>query len=316
MLLAACARVPSLDVSDDVDGAWPPGRFVRVDLDHEGGGRDYLVYVPESRPEGPAPLLRVLHGFGGTPEGLEPLTGFSEIAETSGFVLVYPRGLDRRWRDQMGEREARRVEVEGMLGEAPDAVDDVGFLRAVVQDVARRRSIDEERVFVAGMSNGAGMSQRLACEASDVFSGVGLVVGGNVGSAIEDCHPDQPVSVVAYHGTDDPLVLYEGGEARVLRHVIPSVPVDDLAGFWAEANGCAPTPAERQLEEVSTDDYSTVVRRTWSGCHDDVRVRFHRIDGAGHTWPGGPQYAPRLLIGATNHDVEASAGIWQALSGT
>ena len=152
-----------------------------------------------------APLLLVLHGGGGA--GMETLTdrGFNRRADESGVVVVYPEGVGRRWNDG-------RVGA----GAADHEIDDVGDLRALVASLAQRYSIDAERVFVVGMSNGGMMSLRLACETADVFRGF-VAVAASLGEALAGrCQPSAPRPVALIAGSADPVVPWAGGEVAVL----------------------------------------------------------------------------------------------------
>ncbi|HNV72206.1 MAG TPA: PHB depolymerase family esterase, partial [Candidatus Ozemobacteraceae bacterium] len=133
--------------------------------------RTYELFVPKNVVgSSPVPLLLVLHGGGGTGRGMQYLTlgRFNELAEREGFVVAYPDGLKKNWNDG---RDVPASEAHA------SKLDDVGFLKALIQKLQTELSIDPSRIYACGISNGAFMSARLAIEAPDVFAAVALVTG-------------------------------------------------------------------------------------------------------------------------------------------
>lgn len=162
-----------------------------------GESRGYLLYVPSTWRRGrPAPLVLVFHGGGGQARGIAPHTGFSRLAEREGFIVAYPEGLNRRWND----------------GRAYAAThDDVGFVRALLDTLGRELGIDPGRVYATGISNGAMFSYRLACDLPGVLAAVAPVAGAMPADLAPGCAHTEPVSVLAFQGTADPLMPYAGG---------------------------------------------------------------------------------------------------------
>jgi polyhydroxybutyrate depolymerase len=133
------------------------------------------------------------------------------------------------------------------------------------------------------MSNGGGMANRMACEMSDVIAAIGTVSGAY--PVWNNYRPTRPVPVVAFHGTADRVVPYEG-----LGHVLP--PIRAWAAGWAARNGCDPVP-------TFTYRQGKVTGETWGNCPDKARVTLYTIEGGGHDWPGSEGY-PAAAIGATD----------------
>jgi len=275
-------------------------------IDHGGRVRRYLLHVPPAAKDlQPLPLLVLLHGGGGTGDRIDDLTGMIAIADREGFLVALPDGVDKNWND--GRDDVRSTAHR-------ENVDDVGFIRAMIDDVAAKTPVETRRVYAAGISNGAIMSSRLACEASDRIAAVGLVVGTAPEGFEETCRPVRPVPVIAFLGTDDPLVPYEGGPISAVLSLIDRgrvVSAEALKQFWARHNGCAEPAAVAELPDITTADNSRVVREAFGGCSEGADVVFYRIDGGGHTWPGGKQYLSPWLVGTTNRDVSASELIWR-----
>jgi len=270
-----------------------PGNSARVVLSG-GAERCYLLHVP---PEGLAPasptmLVISLHGFSSRPEGQAFLTGWEEIADREGFLVVFPQGT----------RFPVRWNACALPG--TEAADDVQFIRDLLDDLGEMFALDPSRIYVNGMSNGGAMTHRLACEMADVFGAAG-VVAGPILSLPGGCEPARPMPIIGFYGTDDPVVAYEGGflseeSARRMFRVEAArariYSAQAWAGGWAERNGC----------QVHGDilgpgpDVSVV---SYSDCLEDASVVLYTIDGGGHTWPGGPMLP---FLGGTTQSISAS----------
>lgn len=265
--------------------------------------RGYMVFLPDGpRPSGSGlPLVVILHGGGAPAELMVMYSRFNEIAVRENFAIAYPRGLGRWWND------GRIIDGRGET----DA-DDVGFIRAVVADIgAAVKPIDRSRVYAAGISNGGFMSLRLACEAADLFAAVAPVAATMPAEFGARCQPAKPVAVLIINGTADHMVPYVGGHARTgdrQRGAIWST--ERTVAFWARHNRCA-TPADmRVLPDLDPEDGSRVIESTYRGCAGSP-VKLLRIEGGGHTWPGGAEGLPASMVGTTNQDVDASEAIWE-----
>jgi len=227
---------------------------------------------------------------------MDKLTGFFELADSRGFVVVAPDGLGRAWNDG---RTATSASAGG--------VDDIAFLRALIDRIEAQTAIDDARVYVTGMSNGAMMSGRIACEMADRVAAIAQVAGTAPVDVAAACRPGKPVPLLEIHGTSDPLVPYAGGTvAPQLGGRGQVVGVDEWAQFWVANNGSAAAPDSSIGGDTSV--------RTWHGATPQSDVVFYRIAGAGHTWPGGRQYLPKFIIGSTSNSFAATDVIWTFLS--
>ena len=267
----------------------------------EVGGltRTYLMHVPPSRPAGGAPLVLVFHGGGGDGPGTERLTRFSELADREGLLVAYPEGIGRNWydgREFTGSRAHR------------ERIDDVGFVTAMLDAIGRAHAVDPRRIYATGFSNGAIFSHYLAAHLSPRIAAIAPVVGGIAEQPDAWLHPPQPVSVLILQGTTDPLVPYRGGAIAFGRGRI--IDTEDAARHWARLNGAAPEPRSSPLPAPGKD-HCGGLRLTYSGGRGGSEVMLVRLDGGGHTWPGGTQYLPERLIGRVCRDFDATALIWE-----
>ncbi|MDR3545282.1 MAG: PHB depolymerase family esterase [Candidatus Limnocylindrales bacterium] len=268
-----------------------------VALRHNDRWREYLLHVPPVLDARPRPLVIALHGGGSTPASVDRLTGMYALADREGFVLAVPRGIGGHWDD--GRPDAPfRVRIGD--------VDDVGFLDALIDHVAGGGPINQGRVYVTGMSNGASMAGRLAVERAHRIAAIGQVAGTASPDVVAHGHPACPVPVLQIHGTADPLVPYEGGTVRgpLGRRRGVVLGVEAWLAFWVARNGATADPV---VSSLGTD--TTI--RSWHGTSSGSDVIAYRIGAGGHTWPGGPQYLPSPLIGKTTRTFSASEVIWR-----
>lgn len=258
-----------------------------------GLNRTYIVHVP---PGPPAGLVLNLHGGGGSGAGQQALTDFDSVADANNLLVVYPDGYDKSWADGRGASPADRRRL-----------DDVGFLVALVGKLQSDFAIPAGHVFATGLSNGGFMSNRLACERADVFAAV-APIAGTLGAGVA-CNPSRPVSVLEAHGTADRVVPFKGGDVRGRGGLSHAIAVAAMVDRWRAVDGCQGDPS---IEELPTVGDGTVVRRFDSrSCAAGTEVVLYRIDNGGHTWPGGRQYLPRAVIGATTRAFDGSQAIVQ-----
>ena len=180
----------------------------RFSFVHDGLTRQYIVYVPASVPRGrPAPMLLGLHGGGGNMDYQANNYGLKAKADLAGFVAVFPNGYSRFLNGILATWNAGTC-----CGRAAgNTVDDVGFLKDVIERVSRQMPIDRGRIYATGMSNGAMMSYRLACELPTLIRAIAPVAGTDNTTA---CTPSRPVPVILFHARDDNHVSFNGGAGK------------------------------------------------------------------------------------------------------
>lgn len=262
----------------------------------DGRERSYRLFVPESLPPGPRPLVLALHGGGGTGRGMERFGEFDDLAQAEGFLVAYPDGIDRGWNDG---RRGEGVEDRG-------GVDDAAFLAAIIDAIAATHPVDPKRVYATGVSNGGFMSHTLANRFPDRIAAIAPVIGG-ISPAVRDAFGRGAVAVLIIQGTEDPLVPFAGGTVAKNRgELIDTV---EAAKLWVARNGCTADSGDLPMPDTDPDDGCTPKRRVWSGGEAPVELR--TIVGMGHTWPGGSQYLPEAWIGQVCGDFSATRDIWE-----
>lgn len=253
-----------------------------------GEQREYLLYVPKSYDSAkPTPLVISMHGAGGWPVLQRDLSGWSRLAESHGFIVAYPSGLRGR-----GPRVWRVRPGTGLTK-------DVRFISDLIDELEKTYNVDPTRIYANGLSNGGGMAFVLSCTLSDRIAAVGMVAAAQT-LPWSWCRDRRPVPMIAFHGTADPMVPYEGGRSWIGPVSFPDV--SEWTASWARRNRCGPAAVE---SAVAAD----VTRRDYTGCADGAAVVLFTIHGGGHTWPGG-RPLPEWFVGPTSRSVDATRQMW------
>lgn len=285
-----------------------PGRYA-VSIAEGGYDREYSVHVPTGYRAGRAlPLVLLLHGAGGSGKTMLDRNGWASKADREGFLAVAPDGLPAFPDRPVDFRRNPRVWNSGQLrSDGPHAtIDDVRFLTAVLDDIARRLGVDPARVFVAGHSNGGGMVFRLAAEQSRRLSAIASV---SALCWVDDPRPARAVPTLVIIGREDPLVPLAGGQTRSPWGDSKRVPplAQNLA-IWAKAMGCTSRP------ELFSRDGGVEVQR-YRGLGGKTVLVSKVIDGQGHTWPGLDDHAlPVEVVGPVSLRMNATDAVWDFFS--
>ncbi len=260
-------------------------------LVHEGMERVYIVHAPKRyHRQTKTPVVLALHGGGGSAASSVKFFDLNNKADQNGFLVVYPEGYAKKF---LGKTFAA-WNAGSCCGEAAQKnSDDVGFIKAVLEKVQTDFNVDPQRIYVTGMSNGAQMAHRLACELSETIAAIAPV--GSQGS-FANCRPARPVPVLHIHGTEDPCSLYNGGicggcaadiwkslGASVNRAewTCPSVPA--YLDTWRKLNGCSEGTA-------ITFQNKGALCKTHKNCKNGADVTLCTVQGMGHNWPGATSY--------------------------
>ncbi|HOE17168.1 MAG TPA: PHB depolymerase family esterase [Syntrophorhabdaceae bacterium] len=269
-------------------------------LTHDGLVRTYKVYIPTlyvvQKPQSVA-LVIVLHGRGSNAKNAAQITGFSLKANTEGFIVVYPNGTG--W---IGKELLLSWNSGNCCGYAfGHDVDDVGFIRALIEKLEKKLPIDPKRIYVTGISNGAMMAYRLGCELSDRIAAIGPVSGA---LNIKDCKPSHPLSVIIFHGMNDDHIFYRGGKSLNMKDGRERVdtPVSYAVSFWVKHNQCSAAP--------QSEEKGRIIKDLYTGGLSGTEVILNSIKGGGHAWPGGKKMRN---IGADDpvHAVPATDMLWE-----
>ncbi len=268
----------------------------RMTMISGGIKRSYLIQSPKG--SGPFPVILLLHGGTQSGEKVWTQTSLPTLAARQNYILVAPDGINEQWNDGRG------ITMSGKRS----SVDDVGFLRALVQKVIRENNGDASRVFITGASNGGEMTYRMLCDASDLFATAASFIATMPVALSQSCKPSHPVKLLLTFGTDDPLMNYAGGTTNKKgKETVPMLSADATVNFWRQVNGCQSTTTTFNMPDLNPQDGSTVQRSIYSSCSSGQTVGSMIVLGGGHSWPNGPSgsWLVQKIIGPTNRDIDA-----------
>lgn len=236
-----------------------------------GRKRTFRLHIPKQFPaDKKLPLVIVLHGALGCGWTGDWDSRMSEQAEKEQFIVAYPNAYTRTWNAGGCCGLARRWKV-----------DDVGFMRAMIDRLKSELPIDEKRVFVTGISNGGMMAFRLGRELSDKIAAIAPIQGCMYRSQTD---LDIPVSVIVFHGTNDSIIRYDGGTGSKFGYKVTAQSVADTIKFWVKHNECQTTPVR--------EENGNVVKDLYRGGKSGTEVCLYTVKGGGHAWPGGRRCVP------------------------
>ena len=254
------------------------------------GGRSVNVYVPPSYDAAqPAAVLVLLHGYGSSGVSHENYMRFKSLSDQEGFLYLYPDGTP----DCLNPPRKFWNATNACCNFCGSSVDDVGFLLALLDEVESQFTVDSQRIYLVGHSNGGFMSYRMACEASDRIAAVVSLAGAAVHSS-QACNPSDPVHVLQIHGTSDDTILYGGG--NILFSPYPGA-VESVE-TWADYNGCdasPSSPAETLDLDRSIAGAETVITRYDSLCEEGGSAELWTIPGGGHNPPLSSDFSREIV---------------------
>ena len=257
-----------------------------------GINRTYSFYVPASyTPGNPVPMVIGLHGLSSSGSNFAQYRDFRSIADTANFIVVHPDGST-----MVGVRFWNYGSIFGAT------VDDVGFLEALIDTISAQYSINQQRVYCVGMSNGSFMSYYMACQ-SNRFAAIGGVTGSMSVDMYNSCNPAYPIPTIHIHGTDDSTNPYTGTSTMAA--------IEDVTMFWVNQNECNTTPTVFQIPNIDPNDDATAERYLYSGGVNGHTVELFKVIGGGHSWPNSPMPGSSEV---TCMDFDGCVEIWRFFS--
>ena len=286
-----------------------------VDLPFAGGTRHYLMARPERIAAGKHPLVLLFHGHLGSGAIVlgkksiaAPMSVWLDIADREQVLVIAPDGVkgsdgQTGWNDCRADAETN-----------PHS-DDTGFVNAIIDKAIAEHDADPSRVYVMGVSNGAGMVLRLA---SDIGARLaGFAATANSMAAKPACPPPStPLSALFVSGTADKVVPYAGGSIDffALRGRGSVIGVEQSVAIWRRLDKLPDTAVITPVPHRSSDDPTRVSRFAWGNDPRKLQVQLLKIDNGGHAEPSVSKRSGWLMtkfLGPQNGDVELAEEAWE-----
>ncbi len=270
-----------------------------------GVERQYIEYIP-ANVQSPAPVLFVLHGLGDDMSNMFNSTGFKQIADQHGWIVITPQALEASVMGySMGTawNSGIHASLYGMDLNINEDVDDSGFIMAILDDLIANSNADANNVFVTGFSMGGFMSNRLAIEHGDRIKAIASV-SGTVGNVVQGNTPTGHVSAMHIHGTADGTVGYENADFNLsVTSVSVGLGAEATVEYWRNYNQCSATPTTYNYPD-NMNDGLTFERYEYTGGTNGTRTVFIKVNGGDHTW----YYTP-------NNDIDYTTEIYNFFAG-
>ncbi len=288
-------------------------RFMMFD----GRIRSYLLHVPSCYDGSkPVPVVIALHGHPGGWIDLKVSTDLDKKSDEEGFIVVYPTGHLGPLLERFLYFINTLLPTFHLLGHIWNCwdycdIDDVGFIRALINHLDSTLNINSSRIYITGISGGGLMTYRLGSDLSDIVAAIAPVAGSIGGIWYTEStlyvipKPAHPMPVIIFHGLQDRNLPYEGGWVNgTIRLWNTNIKVDintyflsvnESVSFWVEHNNCDPIP------KIETSESGNIIKRTYANGTDGSEVVLYTLVDGGHEWFGGPEaFWPPCEISATD----------------
>lgn len=262
-------------------------RFI---IEIDGHERIYYLYLPQDLDED-APLVFVLHGYGGSAEGIIEYSGMNNIADQNQFAICYPQGY-------LGNDNKNSWNA----GYSNDDIDDVKYLSTLARFLQHKYSLSPRNTFCTGMSNGADMSYFMACHSPGTFCAIAPVAGCMMETTFKSCSNPLPIPVFEIHGTDDEITLWEG-DPNYSDKYGGYLGTEEIIKFWAQQNNGKQVSIDTLINR-NVNDGSFVTKTRFLNKNHNREVWLYTLVGGKHDWPGA----------WGNMDFSASDEIWSFFS--
>jgi polyhydroxybutyrate depolymerase len=266
--------------------------------------REFLVFAPEDSKGEKLPLVIALHGAQSNSELMAGALNyrFIELAKRDRVILIFPDGIGKTWNDGRGNQNYEATAKN---------IDDLKFLDELIDKAQNLYSVDPNKIFMLGSSNGGFMTFYYACTHTEKLKAIGSIISGMSSELIKTCNPGNSTSLTMINGKADPLVKFNGGEIKIGRKTHGEVmPAVDTLKFWGLKANCLSSPKIKTISK-GTEKLDEI---TYSGCSNLNTIKLYAIDGAGHGIPGSKQYLPQFIIGKMSAEFNGPDIIWENFS--
>ena len=253
-------------------------------IEHNGLNREYLLYIPpniDNREN--LPVIFNFHGYLGQAEQFFNQTDLVEIANNNSVVLVYPQGSDLPVGASHWNAAPSSSSSTSFVNKS--STDDIGFFKALLDEINQNNIIDLNRVYVIGYSNGGMFSYFLACNTENIIAAVGDVAGTMLNETFNSCNPSSPIPILKIHGTSDRVVSYNGYDEGEFKSV------EEVLDFWKSNNKSNTNESIENLGSTSvySEFYNTSVnvnfqKYTFDSDENNSEIVHYKIINGGHWW--------------------------------
>lgn len=303
LIITACEKSPTF--SDELQEFLTKDNIISI----SGINREYDLFVPNNPNN--SPIIVLLHGHGGSSDDLTGESGhkspykiWMSLAYANNIILIIPQGTigadgNTGWNDCRAD------------GIGNPEVDDLDFIEKAIDEVISKYSVNENKIYVTGTSNGGFMTMRIAQEMPEKLTAAAAIVASMPKNS-ECAESSIPISVLFMNGTTDPLVPYTGGQVASNRGDVMSA--EEAVQYWVEKNQTDTIPEYTGFDNINTKDESTVEKYKYKNGTNDTEVVLYKVIGGGHTEPSIlEQYSnvSKLILGNQNADIEMANEIWE-----
>ena len=252
--------------------------------------RSYILHLPQNyQAENSYPLVILLHGANLTASNMITISDFNSTADKNSFIAVYPNGINKSW-DYISR---------------PDINEDTVFIKTLVAKLVKDYNIDNNRIYLAGFSNGGFMTQRILCENERLFAAFASVAAQVFRELPIFCATPKPTSLLLIHGTADNILPFDGVGQK-----LPSV--TKSFEFWLQYLSCSTDILGSDIESV--DEETRVSLFKAQDCIGNQDLYLYAVVNGGHNWPGHSGFIPFSIAGHTTKDIDASELLWEFFS--
>jgi polyhydroxybutyrate depolymerase len=303
LLIAALACAPPALQAANLPSPAKPGTY-SFELKADGQTWTVHVHIPKNyNADVKPPLVLAFHGAGGEGKMALENDGWAAKADQEGFIVAAPTGIPSRPKLAPNFLSNPRVWNSGQLNPLSPrtTIDDVAFVRKLLDELKEKVPYEERRVFAVGHSNGGGMTFRLAAEMSERLMAIATVAGV---MAVDNPKLTKPLPTLYILGEKDPLVPLDGGEVKLPWGKKQNPPVAEFLEKWATALGC-------QTKPTTLSDSAGIKKVEYASSGDGPPLTVLYLENQGHAWPGGKRVLPESMIGPMKSKLNATDTVWE-----
>ncbi len=265
---------------------------------HDNLERHYQIHIPKNYNKSKTPLVIYLHGGGGNINAAYQ-DGLDKMSDKYNFILAIPEGTGEK---KLGNIRASWNGGKWETGECCGKADDIGFILKMINEIKNNFNINDQKIYVTGISNGGLMANRVACELSDEITAIATIAPTAI---ISDCNPTKPISIMDIHGTADPVNPINKEEPNISVFNMPYKRMTpyQIIEKWKKINSCS----NNKIIKEKNNNTKCII---YNECKNNSKVQLCIVKNMGHTYPNGSQYLPSSIIGPVSEDISFKE-IWE-----